>query len=82
MTENGTTTIKTLLLREPNSIKKTIDQDISTLSENTSIEVTKLSEELDQLKIDVGNLSPLLSQEFSETTPEKTESIPPLTHLP
>lgn len=54
-------------------LKEAIDQDITTLFASAPVEVTKLSDQLDQLKIDVGNLSPLPSKEFSETTPTKTE---------
>ncbi|AKQ34029.1 uroporphyrinogen-III C-methyltransferase [Candidatus Coxiella mudrowiae] len=58
------------------TLKEAIDQDITTLSASAPVEVTKLSDQLDQLKIDVGNLSLLPSKEFSETTPAKTEPTP------
>ncbi|WP_251366182.1 uroporphyrinogen-III C-methyltransferase [Coxiella-like endosymbiont of Rhipicephalus sanguineus] len=58
------------------TLKEAIDQDITTLSSSAPVEVTKLSDQLDQLKIDVGNLSLLPSKEFSETTPAKTEPTP------
>ncbi|WP_100623464.1 uroporphyrinogen-III C-methyltransferase [Candidatus Coxiella mudrowiae] len=58
------------------TLKEAIDQDITTLSASAPVEVMKLSDQLDQLKIDVGNLSLLPSKEFSETTPAKTEPPP------
>ncbi|WP_304985703.1 uroporphyrinogen-III C-methyltransferase [Coxiella-like endosymbiont] len=57
-------------------LKEAIDQDITNLSASALTKVTKLSDQLDQLKIDIGNLSPLPSKEFSEITSAKTEPTP------
>ncbi|MFW0097524.1 MAG: uroporphyrinogen-III C-methyltransferase [Coxiella endosymbiont of Haemaphysalis qinghaiensis] len=57
-------------------LKKAINQDVATLSTIEPVVVTKLFNQLDQLKTEAGNLPLLTTRRFLEATPARTESVP------
>lgn len=56
-------------------LKEAINQDIAMLSTIEPVTITQLSNQLDQLKIEVSNLSLFPTKQSPEITPERTEFV-------